>query len=158
MNKKIKTIIKKLGEENKTISTMESCTGGAAVNAITNIPGASRIIKYSAITYSNEYKIKMGVPKEIIDKYSVYSKETAKAMAKAISDFAKSDYGIGITGKLRMSDSNNPEGEDDKVFVCIYDREKEIYHDLSVKVNSEDRKNDKIEVLEALFSYLEENV
>lgn len=158
MNKMIEKIIKKLTEENKTISTMESCTGGGAANAITNIPGASKILNYSAVTYSNEYKIKMGVSKETIDKYSVYSKETAKDMAKAISEFAKSDYGIGITGKLGVSDPHNPEGENDKVFICIYDRKKEIYHDLSVKVNSEDRKNDKREVLEALFSYLEKHV
>lgn len=40
---------------------MESCTGGALVNAITNIPGASEVLKFSAVTYSNEYKIKLGV-------------------------------------------------------------------------------------------------
>ena len=37
MNKVVELLIK----NNKTISTMESCTGGALVNAITNIPGAS---------------------------------------------------------------------------------------------------------------------
>ncbi len=158
MNRMIEKIVKKLTKENKTISTMESCTGGAAVSAITNIKGASAILNYSAVTYSNEYKIKMGVPKETIDKYSVYSKETARDMAKAISDFTSSDYGVGITGKLGVSDPSNPEGEDDRVFICVYDRENDSYHDLSVKVNSEDRKNDKREVLEVLFSYLEKNV
>ena len=34
MNKVVELLIK----NNKTISTMESCTGGALVNAITNIP------------------------------------------------------------------------------------------------------------------------
>ena len=56
----------------QTVSTMESCTGGAVVNAITNIPGASQVLKYSAVTYCNEFKIKMGVSKDVIDKYSVY--------------------------------------------------------------------------------------
>ena len=32
---------------------MESCTGGGVVNAITNIEGASDILKFSAVTYSN---------------------------------------------------------------------------------------------------------
>ena len=31
-------IVEKLIKLNKTISTMESCTGGGVVNAITNIP------------------------------------------------------------------------------------------------------------------------
>ena len=61
-------IVKLLTKNNETISTMESCTGGAIVNEITNIPGASDVLKYSAITYANEFKVKMGVSKETIDK------------------------------------------------------------------------------------------
>ena len=49
----------KLKTNNKTISSMESCTGGGFANAITNIEGASDVINFSAVTYSNEYKIKM---------------------------------------------------------------------------------------------------
>ena len=64
----MKKLISKLTKLNKTISTMESCTGGALANAITNIEGASNVIKFSAVTYSNEFKIKMGVSKNIIDK------------------------------------------------------------------------------------------
>ena len=52
-------VVNKLKEKNKTIATMESCTGGGVANAITNVPGASEIILFSAVTYSNEYKIKM---------------------------------------------------------------------------------------------------
>ena len=49
-------IIEKLIKNNKTISTMESCTGGGVANAITNISGASEVLKFSAVTYSNELK------------------------------------------------------------------------------------------------------
>ena len=70
-------VVRVLTEKHKTIATMESCTGGGVVNAITNIEGASEVLKFSAVTYSNEYKIKMGVDSQIIDKYSVYSMETA---------------------------------------------------------------------------------
>ena len=56
-----KRVVEKLIEDKKTISTMESCTGGGVANAITNIEGASSILKFSAVTYSNEFKIKMGV-------------------------------------------------------------------------------------------------
>ena len=70
-----KKIVDKLIEENLTISTMESCTGGGIANEITNISGASSVIMESYVTYCNEAKIKHGVPKEIIDKYTVYSQE-----------------------------------------------------------------------------------
>ena len=112
-------IVKILKSKGYTISTMESCTGGGIVNAITNIEGASDVLKFSAVTYSNEYKIKMGVSKDTIDKYSVYSTEVAKEMSKCISDFTDSTYGIGVTGKLNRIDKNNLNGKDNQVFISI---------------------------------------
>ena len=79
-------IVKKLIEKKLTISTMESCTGGGIANEITNISGASEVLKVSYVTYSNEAKIKFGVPEKIIEKYTVYSKETAIEMAKAAKE------------------------------------------------------------------------
>ena len=126
-------VIKILTEKNKTIATMESCTGGGVANAITNIEGASDILKFSAVTYSNEYKIKLGVSSDTIDKYSVYSMEVAKEMALNISKFANSNYGVGITGKLNRVDKNNPYGSDNVTFVSIYDKDNDNYYDFTVK-------------------------
>ena len=67
--KNFKNVVSKLIEKGFTISTMESCTGGGVCNEITNVPGASSVLLFSAITYSNSFKIKMGVDSEIIDKY-----------------------------------------------------------------------------------------
>ena len=47
----------------------------------------------------------MGVPSEIINKYTVYSMEVAIAMAGAISNYTNSNYGVGVTGKLREKDN-----------------------------------------------------
>ena len=74
----MKKVVDRLKDLNKTVATMESCTGGFVASSITDIEGASDVLKFSAVTYSNEYKIKMGVSSEIIDKYSVYSKEVAR--------------------------------------------------------------------------------
>ena len=127
----MKNVVEKLKLLNKTVATMESCTGGYVASSITDIEGASDVLKFSAITYSNEYKIKMGVSSEVIDKYSVYSKEVAREMAYNISLYANSNYGIGITGKINRIDKNNLSGEDDKVFYCIYDKYNSIYYDFS---------------------------
>ena len=152
MNDRLKKIVGILTEEGKTISTMESCTGGAIANAITNVPGASSVLKFSAVTYSNDFKIKMGVSADVIDKYTVYSKETAREMARAISEFASSDYGVGVTGKLGKGDPNNKFGDDNQVFVCIYDSGK--YIDFNLFVDRDDRRDDKLEVLEVIVSKL----
>ena len=149
-----KKIVDKLIEDNKTISTMESCTGGGDANAITNIEGASSVLKFSAVTYSNEYKMKMGVSKDVIDKYSVYSMETAHEMAFNISRFTNSDYGIGITGKLNRADENNNYGEDNEVFISIFDKENQMFIDSDVKVYEKTRELNKNIVLNEIISSL----
>ena len=136
-------VIELLTKLNKTIATMESCTGGGVANAITNIEGASDVLKFSAITYSNEYKIKMGVKSELIDKYSVYSSEVAKSMAYNISKFANANYGIGVTGKLNRVDKNNLSGSDNTTYVSIYDRDNDIYYDLIIEVKDDSREKNK---------------
>lgn len=150
--KDFKEIIEILTERNETIATMESCTGGGVANAITNIEGSSNVLKFSAVTYSNEYKIKMGVDSKVIDEYSVYSMETAHEMAKNISDFAHSTYGVGITGKLNRADEFNNYGEDNEVFVSIYHNGK--YTDTSLKVNRATRRENKELVIDEIIKML----
>ena len=151
MQNKIEKVVRLLDEKQKTISTMESCTGGGVANAITNISGASDILHYSAVTYSNEYKIKMGVSKDVIDTYTVYSMETAIEMGKAISTFANSDYGVGITGMLNCSDPNNPSKDPNKVYISIYEKETNSYYNDSIEVFSIDRIENKNKVIEKIM-------
>ena len=150
----MKEVVELLIKEKKTISTMESCTGGGVVNEITSVEGASEILKYSAVTYSNEFKIKMGVSEDIIDKYSVYSRETADEMSKNISLFTNSNYGIGVTGKLNRVDINNPYGEDNIVYISIYDKENNLYLNEKVEAIKATRKENKELVIEKVKELL----
>lgn len=147
-------VIKKLTRLGKTISTMESCTGGGVANTITNIEGASTILKFSAVTYSNEFKIKMGVSSKVIDQYSVYSMEVAKEMSKCISDFTLSNYGVGITGKLNRIDPNNPYGDDNKVFISIYDCDHNQYKTSILEVVQKTREENKKIVIKVVKEML----
>lgn len=146
-------IVKELDKKGYTIATMESCTGGGVANAITNISGASNVLKYSAVTYSNEYKIKMGVNSDIIDKYSVYSMNVAHEMAFNISKFAKSTIGVGITGKLNKIDKYNNFGKDNEVFISIYFNNN--YYDTTLIVKEKTRKQNKDVIIKEIISKLE---
>ena len=150
----MKEVVELLIIKNKTIATMESCTGGGIVNEITNIPGASDVLKYSAVTYSNEFKIKMGVKEETISKYTVYSSNVANEMSKAISDFTLSDYGVGVTGKLKRFDKNNLTGDDSLVFISIYDRNNNKYYEEKIHVNEYSRVDNKQEVINIVASLM----
>lgn len=150
----MKRVVEKLKKNNKTISSMESCTGGGVANAITNIEGASDVIKFSAVTYSNEYKIKMGVSKDVIDKYSVYSIQTANEMSYNISKFANSNLGVGITGKLNRVDKNNPYGEDNVVFISVYDKDNDKYYNSKVMATKGSRKENKELVINEIINMI----
>lgn len=133
-------IVQRLIKNKETISSMESCTAGYFATTITNVDGSSEVLKFSAITYSNDYKIKMGVKEETISKYSVYSFETSNEMAKCISDYTLSTYGVGITGKINRFDKNNPSENDNLVFVTIYNRKNDEYIKFNVMCPNKSRK------------------
>ena len=151
-------LINLLIKNDLSISTMESCTGGGIVNAITNVSDASKVISFSAVTYSNEAKIKMGVSKKIIDKYSVYSIEVAKEMARCISQYTESSYGIGVTGKLMKKDENNLFGDDNCVYYCVYDQKNDIYYADSLYVIHDKREDNKRQVINKILSKMLEIV
>ncbi len=136
-------IIKFLTERNETISTMESATGGYIASSITNISGSSLVLKFSAVTYSNEYKIKMGVDSSIITKYSVYSMECAKDMSLKISEYANASYGVGVTGKINDYDPNNLVGDNSTVFLSIYEAKSKKYYTKIIKVKNQSRELNK---------------
>lgn len=154
----MKEIVELLIKKHKTIATMESCTGGFIASSITDIEGASEVLRFSAITYSNEYKIKLGVSAKTIDTYSVYSMNVAREMAKNISEFAQSDYGIGITGKINRKDENNLFGDDNKIFYSIYDKENDKFYDFTLVAIDDTRFNNKVmiknEIAESFLNVL----
>ena len=150
----MRDIIEKLTKNNQTISTMESCTGGYIASEITNIEGASEVFKYGAVTYSNEYKIKMGVDKKVIEKYTVYSIQTADEMSKTICEYTNSQYGIGITGKLNMVDKYNLYGEDNIVYISIYSKEDNKFYHGTIECTEKSRIENKVLVLDGVIKIL----
>lgn len=147
----MRKIIRLLEKQKKTVSTMESCTGGGVANLITNVGGASDVFHFSAVTYSNEFKIKMGVSQEVIEKYTVYSQETADQMSEAISHFADSNYGIGITGMLNALDPENPVVQKNKIYISIYDRDHQKFYHRQVEVHEFVRFRNKNAVLREII-------
>lgn len=151
MQKKAEILVRMLKKQKKTIAVMESCTGGAISNAITNIESSSQVFSLGAVTYNNEQKIKMGVNKSVIKNHSVYSLETAKQMSLSIAKFAGTDIGVGVTGKLKRKDENNEFGEDDHVFVSVYDINRQQFLTAIVEVTMETRQENKNIVVEKVL-------
>lgn len=93
LEKKVVELLKKL---NMNISTAESCTGGMLASKLIDVPGVSDVFYEGVVSYSNEAKInRLGVRKEILDKYGAVSEEVAKEMVMGLTtDVALSTTGI----------------------------------------------------------------
>ncbi len=83
-----------------TVSTVESCTGGALAKNLTSIPGSSAYYMGSLLTYSNDLKQKLaGVPEKDLIDYGAVSQTVVEAMAmgglrKMNTNFCISTSGI----------------------------------------------------------------
>ena len=86
-------------QNNCTVSTAESCTGGAIAKRLTAIAGASAYFVGSIISYSEKIKTQeLNVSKDLIKRHSVVSAEVAEAMAVGIQKKYQTNYAISTTG------------------------------------------------------------
>ncbi len=103
-------ISKMLVEKNWTLSTAESCTGGRLASKFTKAPGSSASFKGSAVCYATQSKTDLlGVPEDLINKYSVVSGEVAKAMAAGAMEKFHTDFAISTTGNAGPSKGDSDE-------------------------------------------------
>jgi nicotinamide-nucleotide amidase len=90
---------KLLNDNNLTISTAESCTGGKIASLITSVPGSSGWFTGSVVAYDNSIKTGvLGVSNETLRLYGAVSAETAGEMARGVRRLMGTDYAIAVTG------------------------------------------------------------
>ncbi|WKD86982.1 Nicotinamide-nucleotide amidohydrolase PncC [Polaribacter huanghezhanensis] len=97
------SIEKRVGElliqQQKTLATAESITGGSIASTLVSVPGASTYFKGSFVSYSAVAKKSMlGISENTIEKFTVVSKEVAEEMAIAARNKLNTDYAIAVTG------------------------------------------------------------
>ena len=124
-------VVKYMLEHDITVCTAESCTGGMVSELITSVAGASGIFKGGVCSYTEEIKQKiLGVKKETLDKYTVYSPQVADEMSEGAQKLFNADAAIGITGIA------GPGGVGDKpagtVYVSVRYKNKQTVKDLKI--------------------------
>jgi len=88
-----------LAERGLRIGVAESCTGGLITSRLTDVPGSSRYVDLSIVTYSNDAKADLlDVPRDVLEEDGAVSEPVALAMASGIRARAKADIGVGVTG------------------------------------------------------------
>jgi nicotinamide-nucleotide amidase len=88
-----------LSAQGKTLAIAESCTGGLISSMVTDVAGSSEYFLFSAVTYSNEAKIKiLNVREKTLLDHGAVHERTAREMAEGVRLKAGADFGISTTG------------------------------------------------------------
>lgn len=98
MNVNTKNIHQLLIDRNETLSLVETCTGGALTEHLTQTPGASQWYLGTLIPYCNQLKQQLLNVDLLIEKHGAVSELTAFAMAQAFNITTNATYTMAITG------------------------------------------------------------
>jgi nicotinamide-nucleotide amidase len=92
-------ISKLLKEENKTLATAESCTGGYIAHLITSLPGASSFFYGSVVSYANRAKeTVLHVAPQTLAEHGAVSEQTVCQMATGACTLLQTDYAVATSG------------------------------------------------------------
>lgn len=99
-----------LKQKGLTISTAESCTGGAIASTITSVSGSSGYFSGSVVSYATSVKTSvLGVSQDVVDEFTVVSEQVVEQMSKGACQVINTDIAIATTGVAGPS-----KGEDGK--------------------------------------------
>jgi len=137
----LRCLKKLLVKSGVTISVAESCTGGELASVLTSISGSSNYFVLGIVAYRTDMKERMlDVSRETIERFSVYSPQTAYEMAKGVKKLSNSTLGISTTGEF------NGKGY---FYYCIYESD-EKYKIGKVEVEGE-RVESKVQAMRTLI-------
>lgn len=82
-----------------TLATAESLTGGGLCTVLTQIPGASRVVLGSVVSYSTAVKEQLlGVEPALLSRRGAVDAQVAEQMARGVAALMGSDWAVATTG------------------------------------------------------------
>ncbi|MCQ2796775.1 MAG: CinA family protein [Bacilli bacterium] len=94
-----KDLVNLLIKKKLTIGSVESLTAGLFIATLANVPGASKVVRGSLVTYQSSFKTSLlGIKKQTIDKYGVVSRQVATEMVLKGKKLLKTDIVVSFTG------------------------------------------------------------
>lgn len=83
----------------RTLALAESCTGGMVAELMTEMPGASAVLRAGWVVYSNDAKESaLGVPRALLERHGAVSREAAESLARGALERSGADVALSITG------------------------------------------------------------
>lgn len=129
------TVGNMLLEQNLSIGTAESCTGGYLAHLITSVAGSSAYFKGSIISYANEVKQELlGVKPETLQQFGAVSEQTVSEMLDGALTQLRTDIAIAISGVAGPA-GGTQEKPVGTVFIGIGTKDKKVIKMMSFTVH-----------------------
>ncbi|WP_131747890.1 competence/damage-inducible protein A [Frankia sp. Cppng1_Ct_nod] len=93
------TVVRLLADRGETLAVAESLTGGLLAGRLTDVPGASAVLRGAVVAYATDAKASvLGVDGDVLATNGAVSPEAAAAMATGVRDLLGATHGLAVTG------------------------------------------------------------
>jgi nicotinamide-nucleotide amidase len=112
LQEKAAALVGAAAARNLKIVTAESCTAGRVATRLTDAPKASDAVFGGFVAYTVDAKERLGVPRDILDKFGPVSEQVARLLAEAALARSDADISLAVTGVAgpTTDDDGNPVG------------------------------------------------
>ncbi|MGJ7033098.1 CinA family nicotinamide mononucleotide deamidase-related protein [Niabella hirudinis] len=136
-------------QQQKTLATAESCTGGNIAHWITRVPGSSAYYNGSIISYSNTIKeLLLQVPATTLRTQGAVSSETVEAMVKGALRQLGTDYAVATSG-IAGPDGGTPQKPVGTIWIAAGNQERIVTKLLQLRFDRD--QNIEITTMQALL-------
>lgn len=95
----VEKIVRVFKENEWTLGTAESCTGGNIAHNVTLVPGCSEMFNGGIVSYANEVKISLlGVSVADLEKEGAVSQSVVEQMAKGAVEALQATFAVATSG------------------------------------------------------------
>jgi nicotinamide-nucleotide amidase len=99
LDRQAEQAMRRLCDNELTVATAESCTGGLLASLLTDIEGCGHGFDRGFVTYSAEAKEELlGVPAGLVEHNDAVSAVVARAMAEGALNRCEADIALSVTG------------------------------------------------------------
>jgi len=92
-------LVARLTAAGKTVAVAESRTGGLVAAALTDIPGASVVVRGGVLAYATDVKAHvLGVSEVLLAQVGAVDADVAEQMASGVRSLMGATYGLATTG------------------------------------------------------------
>ena len=116
LDEQAERVMRRLCDEELSVATAESCTGGMLASLLTDIEGCGRGFERGFVTYSGEAKKELlGLSAEKVEENEAVNAEVARKMAEGALTRSKANIALSVTG---FAGPGGPDDEEGLVFMA----------------------------------------